>query len=155
MGIFIAAITSNCTYLVLISANKGAIIEFNTFKGDPMKKILFALIALGTLTGLVHAQAKVQVLSTQELATTCKLPASPESRSFCIGYTTAIYDTYLATRHPQRAKPYICVKQPAPSRDEVVADFVTFAQANQQTSDKPAAGVFLGFLASRFPCAKK
>ncbi|CAM3717715.1 Rap1a/Tai family immunity protein [Polynucleobacter brandtiae] len=120
-----------------------------------MKKILFALIVLGTLTGLVHAQTKVQVLSTQELVTTCKLPASPESRSFCVGYTTAIYDTYLATRHPQRAKPYICVKQPAPSRDEVVADFVTFAQTNQQTSDKPAAGVFLGFLASRFPCARK
>lgn len=120
-----------------------------------MKKILIVLAVLSTLCGLTQAQEKVQVLSTQELTTVCKLPASPESRSFCIGYTTAIYDTYLATRHPQRAKPFICVKQPAPSRDEIIGEFVKFAQTNQPVSDKPAAGVFLGFLAARFPCAKK
>jgi len=122
-----------------------------------MKKVLVVLAALATFTGLVQAQpaAPIKVLSTQELVNTCKLPASPESRSFCIGYSTAIYDTYLATRHPQRAKPFICVKQPAPSRDEVIADFVKFGQENQQVGEKPAAGVFLGFLAARFPCARK
>ncbi|WP_062310207.1 Rap1a/Tai family immunity protein [Polynucleobacter sinensis] len=120
-----------------------------------MKKVLAVLATLCAFTGLAQAQEKVQVLSTQELVNVCKFPSSPESRSFCIGYTTAIYDTYLATRHPQRAKPYICVKQPAPTRDEVISEFVKFSQANQQTLDKPAAGVFLGFMASRFPCARK
>lgn len=120
-----------------------------------MKKVLVLMAALGALSGLAQAQEKIPVLSTQELVNTCKLPASPESRSFCIGYTTAIYDTYLATRHPKNAKPYICVKQPAPSRDEVIGDFVKFAQSNQPVSDKPASGIFLGFLAERFPCAKK
>ena len=72
-----------------------------------------------------------------------------------IGYTTAIYDTYLATRHPQRAKPFICVKQPAPKRDDVIADFVKFAGANPELADKPAAGTVLGFLAMRFPCGRK
>jgi len=122
-----------------------------------MKKVLVFLAAIAAFSGLAQAQpnAGVKVLSTQELVNVCKLPASPESRSFCIGYSTAIYDTYLATRHPQRAKPFICVKQPAPSRDEVIADFVKFGQENPQTADKPAAGVFLGFLAARFPCARK
>ena len=122
-----------------------------------MKKVLIVLAALAAFSGLTQAQpaANIKVLSTQELVNTCKFPASPESRSFCIGYTTAIYDTYLATRHPQRAKPFICVKQPAPSRDEVIADFVKFGQENQQVAEKPAAGVFLGFLAARFPCARK
>ncbi len=120
-----------------------------------MKKVLVLLAALGTFCGIAQAQEKVQVLSTQELVNACKLPASPESRSFCIGYTTAIYDTYLATRHPQHAKPYICIKQPAPSRDEVISEFVKFSQSEQQVSDKPAAGVFLGFLAARFSCGRK
>ena len=120
-----------------------------------MKKLFVLLAALGAFSGLAQAQEKISVLSTQELVNVCKVPASPESRSFCIGYTTAIYDTYLATRHPQHAKPYICVKQPAPSRDEVIGDFVKFAQGNQPVSDKPASGVFLGFLTTRFPCAKK
>lgn len=122
-----------------------------------MKKVLIFLAAITAFSSLALAQSNsgVQVLSTQELINVCKLPASPESRSFCVGYSTAIYDTYLATRHPQRAKPFICVKQPAPSRDEVIADFVKFGQENPQTADKPAAGVFLGFLAAKFPCARK
>jgi hypothetical protein len=120
-----------------------------------MKKVLVVLAALAALTSLAQAQETIKVLSTQELANVCKLPASPESRSFCVGFTTSVYETYLATRHPQRAKPFICVKQPAPSRDEVISDFVKFSQDNPQTADKPAAGVFLGFLASRFPCARK
>ena len=129
----------------------------HTLKGESMKKVLVVLAALAAFSGLAQAQpaATVKVLSTQELVNSCKLPASPEARSFCIGYSTAIYDTYLATRHPQRAKPFICVKQPAPSRDEVIADFVKFGQENQQVAEKPASGVFLGFLATRFPCARK
>ncbi len=126
-----------------------------TPQGEIMKKVLAVLIAISAFSGLVHAQEKVQVLSTQELVSVCKLPASPESRSFCIGYTTAIYDTYLATRQPQRAKPFICVKQPAPPRDEIIGDFVKFAQANPQTADKPASGTVLGYLAMRFPCVRK
>jgi hypothetical protein len=130
-------------------------IFLHTPKGEPMKKVLVVLAALAAISGLAQAQETIKVLSTQELANTCKTPASPDSRSFCIGFTTAVYETYLATRHPQRAKPFICVKQPAPARDDVISEFVKFAQANQQVADKPAAGVFLGFMAERFPCAKK
>ena len=128
---------------------------FHTPEGEPMKKFLMILATFAAFSGLAQAQETIKVLSTQELANLCKLPASPESRSFCIGFTTAVYETYLATRHPQRAKPFICVNQPAPARDEVISDFVKFAQSNQQVADKPASGVFLGFMATRFPCAKK
>ena len=102
------------------------------------------------------ADQKIPVLSAQELVNHCKFPASPESRSYCIGYTTAIYDTYLATRHPQRAKNTICVKQPAPTRDEVIADYVKFiSQTAPMLANDPAAGTLLSFLTMRFPCAKK
>jgi hypothetical protein len=139
----------------MIWAVYGLLSFLHTLKGKPMKKFLIALAALASFSGFAQAQETIKVLSTQELANVCKLPASPESRSFCIGFTTSVYETYLATRHPQRAKPFICVKQPAPARDEVIGDFVKFAQSNPQVADRPAAGVFLGFLASRFPCARK
>jgi len=129
--------------------------NFRLPKGKLMKKVLIVLAALAAFSGLAQAQENIKVLSTQELVNDCKLPATPESRSFCIGFTTAIYETYLATRQPQTAKPFICVKQPAPARDEVIGDFVKFAQSNQQVADKPAAGVFLGFMSVRFPCARK
>jgi len=130
-------------------------IDSDTLQGKRMKKILVLLAALGAISGAVQAQEQIKVLSTQELVNTCKLPASPESRSFCIGYTSAIYETYLATRHPQRARPFICVNQPAPKRDDVIADFVKWAVENPQAADKPAAGTALGYLAMRFPCGKK
>ncbi len=125
-----------------------------------MKKITLALATATALSTLFlplasHADERIPVLSTQELVKECKFPASPESRSFCIGYTTAIYDTYLATRHPQRAKPFICVKQPGPTRDEVIGEFVKFAESAPQLGTQPASGTVLGFLAMRFPCAKK
>jgi hypothetical protein len=129
--------------------------NFRIPKGKLMKKVLIVLAALAAFSGLAQAQENIKVLSTQELVNDCKLPATPESRSFCIGFTTAIYETYLATRQPQTAKPFICVKQPAPARDEVIGDFVKFAQSNQQVADMPAAGVFLGFMSVRFPCARK
>ena len=129
--------------------------NFRIPKGKLMKKVFIVLAALAAFSGLAQAQENIKVLSTQELVNDCKLPATPESRSFCIGFTTAIYETYLATRQPQTAKPFICVKQPAPARDEVIGDFVKFAQSNQQVADKPAAGVFLGFMSVRFPCARK
>jgi hypothetical protein len=47
-----------------------------------MKKIFVLIVALGAFWGSAQAQEKVQVLSTQELVNVCKLPASPESRSF-------------------------------------------------------------------------
>ena len=123
-----------------------------------MKKFALFFVTFVTLLSMqqVRADEKIPVLSAQELVNYCKLPASPESRSYCIGYTTAIYDTYLATRHPQRAKPYICVKQPAPKRDEVIADYVQFiSQTAPMLANDPAAGTVLNFLAMKFPCAKK
>ncbi|MBU3610451.1 hypothetical protein ICN32_07740 [Polynucleobacter wuianus] len=123
-----------------------------------MKKLSLTLVTFAALLSFHQAKAdeKIPVLSAQELVNYCKLPASSESRSYCIGYTTAIYDTYLATRHPQRAKPYICVKQPAPKRDEVIADYVQFiSQTAPMLANEPAAGTVLSFLAMKFPCSKK
>ena len=65
-----------------------------------MKKLIPAIFAVFAFSGAAQAQEKIPVLSTQELVNVCKTPASPESRSFCVGYVTAIYDTYLATRNP-------------------------------------------------------
>lgn len=123
-----------------------------------MKKLSLTLTTFAALLSLnsVHADEKIPVLSAQELVNYCKYPASPESRSYCIGYTTAIYDTHLATRHPQHAKPYICVKQPAPKRNEVIADYVQFiSQTAPMLSNDPAAGTVLSFLAMKFPCGKR
>lgn len=119
-----------------------------------MKKLISTVFVTFAFSGLAVAQAKIPVLSTQELVTACKTPASPESRSFCVGYVTAIYDTYLATRNPKTSASNICIKQPAPTRDEVVAGYMQWVQANPPAASGPASGTFLRFLTVRFPCAR-
>ncbi|MCE7529849.1 Rap1a/Tai family immunity protein [Polynucleobacter sp. IMCC 29146] len=119
------------------------------------KQFLLSLIALGLASPfitVVYAQEKVAVLSTQEFITSCKSPASSESRSFCLGYATGLYDTYLVTRHPSIAKPFICVKQPGPTRDTVISDFVKWAEGKPALLNSPAADSALRYLAERFPC---
>lgn len=123
------------------------------FKGLTMKK-LFLLLGLGVSFLSTPAMAENKALSTQELVKYCQLPASSEFRSFCVGYSTAIYDTYLVTRHPTNAKPFICLKQPAPPIDAVIADYVNWAKQNQQYANTPAADSALRYLAGRFPCGK-
>ena len=122
-----------------------------------MKKMIAATLIATFLgaSGWALAQEKRVALSTQELVDACKLPASPESRSFCIGYSTGIYDTYLATRHPKRAKPFICVTQPAPTRDDVIAGYVSWAGQNPQYANQAAADSAMRYLAGRFPCGKR
>jgi hypothetical protein len=119
-----------------------------------MKRIIFlGLLMFGVISSPSFAQNKA--LSTQELVKFCQLPASSEYRSFCVGYSTAIYDTYLVTRHPTNAKPFICLNQPAPPVDAVIADYVSWAKQNTQYANTPAADSALRYLASRFPCGKK
>jgi hypothetical protein len=119
-----------------------------------MNKLISFLFAVFAFSGAVQAQEKIPVLSTQELVTVCKTPASPESRSFCVGYVTAIYDTYLATRNPKTSASNICVKQPAPKRDEVISGYMQWVEANPPAANGPASGTFLRFLTVRFPCAR-
>ena len=119
-----------------------------------MKKLSPAIFAVFAFSGAAQAQEKIPVLSTQELVNVCKTPASPESRSFCVGYVTAIYDTYLATRNPKTSQSNICIKQPAPTRDEVIAGYMKWVQDNPPAASGPASGTFLRFLTVRFPCAR-
>ena len=122
-----------------------------------MKRNLFILMTIlcAVASGKAIAGEKIQVPSTQEVISTCKTPASGESRSYCTGYVTAIYDTYLVTRHPKMAKPFICIKQPAPTRDQVISDLINWSDKNPGFATEPAAESVLRFFAERFPCGKK
>ena len=118
------------------------------------KLALILTLAASCLISTAQAQESIPVLSTKELVDICKMSTTGEFHSFCVGYTTSAYDTYLATRHPKNAKPFICVKQPAPPREDVIKDYLKWAQERPALASKPASGTILDFLATRFPCGK-
>ena len=100
------------------------------------------------------AEFSHHVVSTKELAESCKLMTDPEHKAFCVGYFSGTYETYLVTRHPEVSKPFICPKGQAPKRDELIAEFTQWSDSHAAYQSGPAADNVLRFLAGRYPCAK-
>ena len=123
-----------------------------------MKKTLIlvsaAAISMSAFAAPAVKQEPVRVLSTADLVNVCKQKNDVQAASFCNGYGQGVYESYMVTRHPQKAPSKICVKQPAPQRQQVLDEFLAWAEQNPQHNDKPAAEAALRFMAQRFPCAK-
>lgn len=118
-----------------------------------MKKIsmLMTVLLLGS-GSLMAATGTPTAISTLELAGVCSDQSSPAPQVYCDIYGQGVYDSYLVTRHPKGAPDFICVVQPAPSRREVMSQFINWVKVNPVYSSAPAADTFLRFLAVRFPC---
>lgn len=118
-----------------------------------MKKLLltaiFATLTFGMLTSV---QAKDSAMSTEELLSYCK--SANSDIVTCEIYGQAVYDTYLVYSQHKKAPKFICVNQPAPSRKEVIQEYVTWADAHPAYSKEAAADTILRFLGGRFPCPK-
>ena len=91
-------------------------------------------------------------MSTEDLLSYCK--GKDSDIVTCEIYGQAVYDTYLVYSQHKKAPKFICVKQPAPSRKDVIQEYVAWADANPIYSKDAAADSILRFLGGRFPCPK-
>lgn len=117
-----------------------------------MKKTLLttvvAALSLGFATG-AHAN---KAMSTEELVGYCS--GNGDSFVTCEIYGQAVYDTYLVYSQHRKSPKFICVKQPAAPRKEVIQDYVNWAKANPKFAKDPAADTILRFLGNKYPCTK-
>jgi len=119
-----------------------------------MKKILLTLMISALSVGFTATtRAAATAMSTEELLTYCK--GSDDSFVTCEIYGQAVYDSYLVFSQHKKAPQFICVVQPAPSRKDVIKEYVTWADANPKYAKDPAADTILRFLGGRFPCENK
>lgn len=114
-----------------------------------MKKFF---IAASLVLGMATTMQTANATTTEELLKHCQGEGS--SNITCQIYGQAVYDTYLATRNSKTAPTKICVKQPAPSRIQVVDEYIAWANANPANGPKSAAETMLKFLEGVFPCGK-
>ena len=122
-----------------------------------MAKILSALI--GTLLAIGSAQAQQASanipkpdVSTEAMVALCKDKADQLGQTFCFGFGEGVYQAALLGTGQQ--KPIICIPEEGPgsTRDQVLAEFLTWVDANPQLSKEPAAAAVMKFLPTRFPC---
>ena len=118
-----------------------------------MKKIVLTAAAAALTLGFATGAHANKALSTEELVSYCSAPNS-DSFVTCEIYGQAVYDTYLVYSQHRKSPKFICLKQPAPPRKEVIQKYVAWANANPKFAKDPAADTILRYLGETSPCGK-
>ena len=122
------------------------------------------MAALTTMTVVaVHAQTapnpsetNFQVTTTRDLVQLCEAapddPTGIAALHFCHGFAVGAYQYHQVVAAASDKPPLFCEPKPRPSRNAVVADFVSWTKQNPSAMyTLPVEGMFR-FLAQRFPC---
>ena len=132
-----------------------------------MKQLIFAACVLAATTcaaTTMAAQAQTgpteqtfRVPTTTALAELCadtssgNITMTTAAQNFCHGYLLGAYQI-LAQVNAARGTPAFCIPKPAPTRNQAIAEFVSWAKANPSDAGLPPADGVFEFLAQRFPC---
>jgi hypothetical protein len=124
--------------------------------------VVAAALSILGLAGL-SAPARAAVEQNFGLATTADLVALCDVDSndpdfipavqFCRGFGVGAYHYYLAIAANNPGDRYVCLPDPAPSRDTIRAAFVVWAKANQSEMAKPPVESLFRYLGETYPCS--
>ena len=127
-----------------------------------MKKILMYLSIVAFLAAPAMAadvqQADFEVKTTQSLINLCT--ASPEdplfthAANFCQGYLVGAFHYYAASVAGENAAQFVCLPEVRPSRDNIIAMFVKWAQDHPQYMNELPVETEFRFLGEKWPCER-
>jgi hypothetical protein len=72
---------------------------------------------------------------------------------FCQGFASGAYQYYLALAQHQPSTRFVCPPDPAPSRDQVIANYLAWARVNQERMAEPAVESLFRYLGETYPCS--
>lgn len=119
----------------------------------------FAIAIAGALlaAGVAQAQTTTDAIpkpdvSTEAMVSLCKNTSDQIGQTFCYGFGEGIYQAALLGNGQQR--PTICLPAGGltSTREQVLAEFLTWVDAQPSLSKDPAAATVMKFLAVRYPC---
>ena len=113
---------------------------------------LLALAAPAIAAGPPH----FQVRDTADYVKLCTTPQGDEhytsAIAFCHGFGVGAYHYYSAVT--VQANRFVCPPNPAPTRSEVIAAYVTWVKTRADLMKKPAIDTIFMYLGSTYPCKK-
>ena len=125
------------------------------------RTISIGLAIAGAVAWLSSAQAGVtednfHAQTTSDMVAICSAdPADPmysAAINFCHGFAVG---SYQVMREMMAAEPKLrlfCVTEPGPTRNELIAAFLTWVQAHPEQGMKVPVESVAAFLAERYPC---
>ena len=97
-----------------------------------------------------------QVRTAEDLVALCGVsgdePKATAAIHFCHGFAIGAYRFYEATMKASSPTEIVCLPNPHPSRDQVLAEYVAWAKANPQHQQERAVDNLFRFLGMKFPC---
>lgn len=129
----------------------------------PHPRILAAAVLVAALAGALPTAGLTATPDNFKGATTADYLAlcntAPKQENyvaaihFCEGFATGAYQYYLALAARDPGERFVCLPDPAPSRDKIKADFVAWARANPSTLNDPPVESIFRYLGQTYPCA--
>ena len=116
-------------------------------------------MAVATAAHSQPTEMTFMVPTTSALVELCSAPSSDPmmttaARNFCQGYLVGAYQV-IAQVNAARRTPDFCIPNPAPTRNQAIAAFVSWAKGNPSEAGLPPADGLYEFLIQHFPCPTK
>lgn len=120
-----------------------------------------AVIVMGAVPLAAQAppspsETNFRVATTGDLVRLCEAkttdPTGVAALHFCHGFAVGAYQYHQVVTAAEGKRPLFCAPNPAPSRNEIIAAFVTWAKQNSQQLETPPVEGMFRYLAQRFPC---
>ena len=121
----------------------------------------FIAAALCTASLAPNARATTaqnfMVHTTADLVALCE--AAPSDANyvaaihFCQGFAAGAYQYYLALAQNAPNTRFVCIRDPAPSRNQAITAFVAWAHAHPERMSEPAVDSMFRYLGETYPCS--
>jgi hypothetical protein len=116
------------------------------------------LLIVFLLPGLAGAtdETDFQVVTTKDLIDLCRTTPDerlyPHAINFCHGYLVGAFDYHEAAAAGPDGKRLVCPPDPAPSRNEVIGEFIQWAINHPNYWSEAPVETEFRFLMEKWPC---
>ncbi len=114
------------------------------------------LIVLFAAPVLADVADEYKVRNAGDLVSLCSRDPSAEdyvaAMNFCHGFAVGSYAYYRGVASADPDLKIVCIKEPYPERNKVIADFVAWSKTNPSFMKDSAVDTFFRFMAGAFPC---
>jgi len=121
------------------------------FKMKKQLALLFLAVASAT-TSAQPTPAPAATTTTEKFVSLCANTTDVAAQNFCHGYSQGVYETYLVTRHPQKALSFVCAQNSTLTRQDHINNFMKWSVAHPQFKQASASDTILRYLGETFPC---
>jgi hypothetical protein len=122
------------------------------------RSITFPILAgaIWVSSAVASTTQDFEVRSTSDLVSLCS--AEPGSENyvaaihFCQGFASGAFRYYQSMAEASPSSKFVCVPNPVPSRNDVIASYVEWVRANPQVMGEAATDSLFRFLGTKYPC---